>query len=186
MLPRALSVAIHLASLLTRSLRNLYRLLSDVPGDLSTFSLATLTSASLQSASSTISSLEALFAHWAASVPVQLQSSTSTVYREETTVLTLRSHTVRLLIHRPLLSEAIRASHHEALPAPGDPEYVGALVLKQQAHTMVGQSLSTTLAAGVESIRLLSQTQLTDTLSAGWYRLFYGEHLSVIPVRESD
>ncbi|KAL8276582.1 hypothetical protein RQP46_011005 [Phenoliferia psychrophenolica] len=156
---------------------NLYRLLSDGPSDLAAFSFLTLTPSSLHAATTSLTLLESSFQNWLHTMPAQLQRHPSGPNSEEAIVLTLRSYTTRLLIHRPLLSEAIRASHVDAvvpvLPEPSDPEYVRALVLKQQAQSMVGKSLSTTLSTGVESILLLSQTQLTDTLSAGWYRLFY-------------
>ncbi|KAM0753888.1 hypothetical protein T439DRAFT_322773 [Meredithblackwellia eburnea MCA 4105] len=156
---------------------NLYRLLSDVPSDLANFSVNTLDTHTIQGAANTINTLEGLFSKWYADVPDFLRLDTlSSKHNQEAIVLAFRSQTVRLLLHRPLLTAAIRASHaidQEVFPNPSDPSYVGALVAKQQITTLMGASLSTTLATAVEATKLLAKTQETDTLSAGWYRLFY-------------
>ncbi|KAI5475102.1 hypothetical protein MNV49_001926 [Pseudohyphozyma bogoriensis] len=142
----------------------LYQVLSNVPSgmnsNISTFSLLhEHQSATIPSATTLISKLEDRWNNWTESIPSYLKvSSDNTWQTTEAVVLALRAMSIRLLIHRPFLHNAINGEMES-----------GNLEFKEST----GNSLAIIVETSVKVIYLLVASEGSDQLSAPWYRLFY-------------
>ncbi|KAI5477379.1 hypothetical protein MNV49_006446 [Pseudohyphozyma bogoriensis] len=142
----------------------LYQVLSDVPSalnnNISTFAfLHEQQSATGPSATSLITTLEDRWKAWESTVPPHLRVSPEhTWVKPEAIVLGLRAHSIRLLIHRPLLHNAINKNLRTE---------------NAEVQQATGRSLAVVVETSIRTAYILAASEGEDVLSAPWYRLFF-------------
>jgi hypothetical protein len=129
-----------------------------------------------------VSQLERNYALWADSVPRDLNIDSYPDAKQaspQAAVLALRSLTLRLLLHRPIIVAAVRRQNNvqsRAASPTGQHRKTNQAALESRSiHLSTGTSISAVVATAVQMVRILNEMDLETALNARWYQLSYCE-----------
>ncbi len=129
-----------------------------------------------------VSQLERNYALWADCVPLELSLDSYSDLSQasgQAIVLSLRSLTLRLLLHRPVIVAAIRRQIEQQSRASSpmrQTKQTNRRALESKSILMsTGTSLSAVVATAVQIVATLHETRDDQNLNAKWYQLAYCE-----------